>query len=329
MGQVERYKQETISNSGLGALSVSPRTYRNYKDRVEQSSASYFNLGSAIHCMVLEPDEFEDRYCISTIVAPGGMYAKFIDVLFATRSKGEEFKGLQHTSWIVNAHGEAGFKWPVAKVWDKFENDVDLKGYYNALLATKDRILLSGQDDKAITACIKGIQGHGKAMELMYGNILLDCRNELEIIWKHPDHPWFMMKSIFDRVVIDVANKRAMLIDLKTTGKPVSSFKQSYKKFKYHRQMALYEMGLRWYIENEGYNIDEWTFDVYIVATQTNGYGDTAVYAPAKADLTKGLADADKLLHRMKWHFDNDKWDHPVEYYENDGVIIINLDDED
>ena len=27
----------------------------------------------------------------------------------------------------------------------------------------------------------------------------------------------------------------------------------------------------------------------------------------------------------MEWHFDNDKWDYPKEYYDNDGIITLTL----
>lgn len=332
---IARYSEETVSNSGLAALSVSPRVYRNYKDKVEQATESYFNLGSATHCKVLEYKEFDDRYVVSKHKPPGGMYAIFIDVLFRTRCRKGEYKLLKKAEWIKTAHAEAGFKLKIQTVQDKFENDDAMQSYYNELVENEGKITLSPNDDNAIEACIKGIQDHTKAQELLYGYILSDCRNELEVVWEHPDHPWFMMKSIFDRVIIDEATKTIILVDLKTTSKPVSSFIQSYRKFKYHRQMGLYEMGLKWYLQNEFTcadgskpNADEWKFEVYIVATQTNGYGDTAVYTPSKGDLVKGLEDADKLLTRMAWHFDHNLWDHPMEYYTNDGVLTLNLDEE-
>lgn len=325
----QRYYDETVSNSGLAALSVSPRTYRNYKDKVETETSSYFNLGSAIHCKILEPQEFDNRYYVSNITAPGGMFAKFIDVLYRTRCKDGEFTGLAQNSWITNAYVEAGFKWSVQKVWEKFQEDSDLNGYYKALLKTEDKILLTRSDEKAIEACIQGIQMHEKACELVYGRILSDCRNEFEVIWKHPDFPDFKMKSIFDRLIIDEHTKVATLVDLKTTSKSVNSFKHSYKQYKYYRQMALYLLAVEWYLKDLGYDVSDWKFEVYIVATQTNGYGDTAVYTPSDTDIIRGLKESNELLTKMKWHFDNDMWDYPMEYYLNDGVIVLNLDDEE
>lgn len=327
--QIARYREETVSNSGLAALSVSPRVYRNYKDRVEQSTASYFNLGSATHCKVLEPTEFDDRYVVSKYPAPGGMYAAFIDVLYRTRKEKDEKKRM------ANAHAEAGFKLKLETVQAKFEKETSMQNYYNELIENEERIVLDRSDELAIEACMKGTRGHDKASQLLYGYVLSDCRNELEVVWQHPKHPWFKMKSIFDRVILDETSKTAILVDLKTTSKPVSSFKHSYLKYDYHRQMALYKMGLKWYLENEftcsdGSKpiIEDWNFEVYIVATQTNGYGDTAVYTPCEEDLELGLKQADNLLDRMAWHFDNDKWDQPVEYYTNDGVLTLRINEE-
>lgn len=323
----QRYSEETVSNSGLSALSVSPRTYRNYKDKVETETAAHFNLGSAIHCRILEPEEFDNRYHVANLTPPGGMYAKFIDVLYRTRCKDGEYEGLAKQSWITNAYTEAGFKWTVQKVWEKFNEDSDLIGYYKALLKTEDRILLNKADEAAMEACIQGIQVHTKASELIYGRVLSDCYNELEVIWRHPVYPDFMMKSIFDRLIIDVPTKTATLVDLKTTSKSVNSFKYSYKQYKYYRQMGLYRQAVEWYLKDIGHNVEEWKIEIYIVATQTNGYGDTAVYSPSEADIIKGQEESEELLKRMKWHFDNDTWDYPMEYYLNDGVIILNLDD--
>ena len=327
--KIARYSEETVSNSGLGALSISPRVYRNYKDRVEQATPSYFNLGSATHCKVLEPAEFDLRYVVSKHQPPGGMYADFINVLYRTR------KGKNEKDWMANAHAEAGFKLKLATVQAKFEKDTLMQNYYNELIDNENRIVLTESDELAIEACVKGIRGHEKASQLLYGYVLSDCRNELEVLWQHPAHPWFKMKSIFDRVIIDEITKTIILVDLKTTSKPVSSFKYSYLKYDYHRQMALYEMGLKWYLENEFTSangskpvVEDWKFEVYIVATQTNGYGDTAVYTPCEEDLELGLKQADQLLDRMAWHFDNDKWDQPVEYYTNDGVLTLRINEE-
>jgi hypothetical protein len=326
----ERYANETVSASGLSALADNPKKYRNYKDRVDQTSTSFFDLGSAIHCMVLEPDEFHDRYIVLDMNAPSPMYEKYVRSLLANRQKEEEdWTPEQEESWRVNAHADSGFKWSSDKVWDKFNSDSDLRGYYDSLVQAEGKVVLTKKDQVAIDACLAGIKAHTKASELLYGHLLSDSINEQEVVWKHPVFTDFMMKSIFDRLIINTDLKKATLVDLKTTSKSVYDFTYSYRKYHYYRQMALYMSAVWWYLSNEGYNINEWLVDVFIVATQTNGFGDTAVFTPHSADLIAGSNEADALLERMKWHFDNDKWEQPREYYENDGVITLSLDDKE
>jgi len=324
----ERYANETVSASGLSALADNPMKYRNYKDRVDQVSTSFFDLGSAIHCKVLEPGEFDDRYAIMDMNTPSPMYEKYIRSLLANRQKeGEDWTSMQEESWKINAHADSGFKWSSDKVWEKFNSDKDLKGYYDILVKNEGKVVLSKKDEFAMTACVAGIKSHTKASELLYGHLLSDSINEKEVVWKHPVFTDFMMKSIFDRLIIDTKAKKATLVDLKTTSKSVYDFTYSYRKYHYYRQMALYRLAVVWFLENEGYDIGEWAVDVYIVATQTNGFGDTAVFAPADEDLQLGIEEAHGLLERMKFHFDEDVWEHPREYYENNGVITLSLDE--
>jgi hypothetical protein len=327
----KRYEVETISNSGLGALSISPKNYRNYKDRVEQTSEPFFDLGSAIHCKVLEPEEFDDRYIIMDVEDPSPMYKKYIKALFETRKpEGEEWTPLQENAWRVNAHGESGFKWSSEKVWENFNKDPKLKGYYDILVKSEGKVVLSKKDEEAIEACLKGIEAHTKASELLYGHLLSDCNNELEVIWQHPvaEFKDFKMKSIFDRLIINENTKTAILVDLKTTSKNVySSFKYSYVKYDYHRQMGLYKLAVYDYLKSKGFDIFEWNVEIYIVATQTNGFGDTAVFQPVEEDLVAGQGQAEELLARMKFHFDNDVWEYPMEYYNNNGIMTIRIDE--
>ena len=67
------------------------------------------------------------------------------------------------------------------------------------------------------------------------------------------------------------------------------------------------------------------TIDEYVKNAQNN-----SMWANSTCGFVEPVLsyDADKLLDRMKWHFEEDKWDHPMEYYTNDGVIILDLNEE-
>lgn len=55
-----------ISNSGLSLIAESPATYIWNRDApVDEEKTKALDMGTAIHCLLLEPDEFKDRFIIA------------------------------------------------------------------------------------------------------------------------------------------------------------------------------------------------------------------------------------------------------------------------
>ena len=61
---------------------------------------------------------------------------------------------------------------------------------------------------------------------------------------------------------------------------------------------------------------------------QTTGLHECVVYKPNLTDLSIGTDEFGKLVERYKWHVDNNQWDFPMEYYNNNGIINLKLSDE-
>ena len=54
-----------VSHSSLSALKVSPQYFQKYINReLKQDDSRYLDLGSAIHCYILENSTFNDKYMI-------------------------------------------------------------------------------------------------------------------------------------------------------------------------------------------------------------------------------------------------------------------------
>jgi len=61
--RIER-KEEILSHSSFNAFCKSPRHFLQYKLKEKKTTPAMI-FGSMIHCLILEPDEFEERYYIA------------------------------------------------------------------------------------------------------------------------------------------------------------------------------------------------------------------------------------------------------------------------
>ena len=156
----------------------------------------------------------------------------------------------------------------------------------------------------------------------MFGNTdKLFIQNEFQINWDHPDG--VPCKSLLDRLVIDHENKEVTLIDLKTTSH-LSDFKESFKEFKYYRQLSFYWMAIKWYFVNElQKDISEYDLNTYIVAINTGKITEVKVFKIMPRHLDDGLDEIGNIMAILSWHWENDKWDYPMTYYEGQGIELI------
>lgn len=56
--------KDYLSSSGLKQLMKTPKHYAAYLEQGEQEEKDYLTMGSALHCLILEPDEFNKRHFV-------------------------------------------------------------------------------------------------------------------------------------------------------------------------------------------------------------------------------------------------------------------------
>jgi len=326
-------KIEHVSHSSLSALKVSPQYFQKYLNRELQFKSRYLDLGSAIHCYILENSSFNSRYIISDVPVIGGMMGKFLEELV----KNEKFICSSPYDSTEDTPGElvydslealydhcyaiSGFKTPLATVIKKLDNP-ETSGYLSFLRNAAGKYTLSQEEMETILQCAASAGRHAVA-----GKILnpVEAEPEKEILWTHLG---FKVKSIIDNLILDKEKKMVTVTDLKTTSKNPYSFIRSYTSYGYYRQIAIYKMAVLDYLEKLGEDPMEYDFKTYIVALQTTGLCECVVYEPDSTDLSIAIDEFESLLARLKWHQDHNHWDYPMEYYNNNGVIKIKLSDE-
>lgn len=321
----ELYDNWTVSASGLSEFARTPRAFRAYKEKADTENAAHFTLGTAVHCRLLEPETFDEKYYVMDVEAPGdGTNMRiFIDRYFWYTTN--EFAEEQAKEL---AYQDSGYKTKFDTVWKNFEEKENYVAYWNALNDSVGKIILTPKDEFIIEEVVSSVKAHKVAAAMLDVDPLDNhtYMTEETIEWDIKGFD-FNMKSILDRVRIDHENKLISIIDIKTTSKNVHKFAYSYENFAYYRQMAFYGHAMMWYVENvlkEDKN--EWALTTSIIAVQTTGFYETVVYAPSPEDMMIGHNEIINLLTKLSWHYETNNWDYPLEYYTEGGIMPLALD---
>jgi len=329
-------KIDHVSHSSLSALKVSPLRFSKYINRELDNSSKSFTLGTAIHCFILEHSKFDDLYTVCNESVIGGMMGKFLEALVenekflaesiydSTEDTPKEFVINDEAELHQHCYNIAGFKTPLAGVIKKLDTPEN-KNYLEFLRRADGKHVLSQDDMNVILNCATSINAHSVAANILNTTELSGAEPEKELLWSHKD---FKIKSIIDNLILNKEKKLVTVVDLKTTAKSVFGFGRAYISYGYYRQIAIYKMAALTYLESLGEDPMEYDIKAYIVAIQTTDLFECVVYEPDSLDLSIAIDEFESLLDRLKWHQDHNRWDYPMEYYNNNGVIKIKLSDE-
>lgn len=314
-------KARRISNSSLSWVKLGPRVFKMMWDReLRQSSTRSLDLGSAIHCYLLEPDRFATDYVIlnnvETVEGKMGDFIRGVHQLKLMKLPGEDITDEE----FGNMAKVVGFKIDLKRIISNYY-DPKYAEYIDALEKAHGRMPINEQDMNTITSIAHGVQNHKLADKLLNDNSLF-TQNEINmegiVEAKYMPLP---SVAILDRLIIDHEAKKVYFVDLKTTSGSVYLFRESYEKYNYRRQMSFYREHVRQLYP--GYSVE-----CFIIAIQTsyvNHTADIVVYSIDEMELAKGELEYQPLLDTVSWHMKHDIWDYPQEYHESHGACLLNL----
>jgi len=321
------YKEKKVSNSSLSWFQVSPKYFKLMLDKeIEEIIPSYFEKGQEIHMYILEPEEFDKQYIFMDYPQPKSSQQKAFCETFSRLRKGKKDEKLikAYKSAYSTKENDEIILEKAKKLVKDFEDYIKylkLSHKYTKILPTK--VLNDYNNIK------HSLLTHKKARELMYnetnatfGNSdKLYIKNELPIYWVYKNG--IPCKSMVDRIIINHEEKKVILVDLKTSSH-LSEFADKAIEYKYNRQLAFYWIAVGWYFKNElNLDIDEYEKETFIVATSTKEIPETKVFKMSERRLLEGLEEIEKLMNELKWHFDNNEWEHSRLYYEGEGIELI------
>lgn len=320
MTEKEYYLDKRISSSSLKWFESSPLFFRKMLDKeIEQETKRYFEIGKKIHMRILEPIEYEKNYIYLEFDTPKSEnQRKFCEDYISLPYKLAKERMVEAYKRNYNVD-----KLSEDKITDRADElKRDLSKYITYLKRRGEvRDILNYTDHKLIEDLANLSREHIGAKRLLYIDDEIKLTKEIE---EHNEIVIFFdflgvpCKSMLDRVVINHTDKIVQLIDLKTTIN-LGEFSHSFEEFKYYRQMAFYWLALY----NQYPETRDYKKETYIIGFQKGDTPECRVFSIIDSYLNYGLNEIEKLFPKIKWHFDNDKWDHTKEYYDNEGIEIL------
>jgi hypothetical protein len=321
MTEKEYYSEKRVSSSSLKWFEKSPLLYRKMLDKeIEYAKKRYLEIGKKIHMKLLEPNEFTKNYIYLDYEIPGTENQRqFAEDYITNRNKDKSIRLIE--SYKKNYSAD---KLSDEKILEKAEELQKKLSKYITYLKKRSEVkdVVTSTDNKLINDAETTVKSHDAAKSLLFitdedrmNNI--EEYNEKVIFFKFLD---IECKSMLDRIVVDHKNKIVKLIDIKTTI-DAGNFEHSFDEFQYYRQMAFYWLAIAsWFRDELNLNLMDYKLETYIVAIQKGELCECRVFKIQQDSLGRGLTEIETILPLIKWHQDNNLWEHRKEYYENKGI---------
>jgi len=249
--------QLKLSASALKLLIDNPKTY--YKHYVlnerEVKKGKHFDEGSLIHCMVLEPEELQNRFVNMGVPTPSDNTKACIDYLLSLERNASELE--EYAEEIVDYLKEINLHQSLVDDKKADKNGVMLTGdqkrvakiinentveYFRIMVEAREKTIVDAASWDKCYAKAQAILSNEKALFLLKPvNDTDEVRYELELSAK-PDELEFAIKGIMDAIKVDRVNKTIYVSDIKSHGGKLKDFQASAEKYDYWLQPVIYKL---------------------------------------------------------------------------------------
>lgn len=276
--------------------------------------------GSAIHCLLLEPHNFENKFIVVPNNLPTGSTKTVIDKVFLhkeelakhgdTREHLSDFESaILDVLKDINLH--QSLKTDQQRI-DKICNDESEK-YWNFLKQKKDKTLI---DEESYNFCLNAVEVL-KTNKKICGLIGCDITdfdnkevfNEL-LIEKELEGKNYGLKGIVDNLVIDHDKKIVYINDIKTTSKDLKNFPESIENYSYWMQAVIYcalvSLHLSHLLEKD-YKLK---FNFIVI----DKYFQVYPFEVSEGTLHIWFDKLKDALHKAEWHYENSNYNLPYEF---------------
>lgn len=302
-----------ISNSKLALINPdqdgSPQIYKEGLSKHPKYSDSLV-FGSAVHELVLQPKEFAvvnnvDRPTAKMGAMADELYKTFLSNkgvvsdkdIIAASDKIDYYKGKMDSIKIENVKDKCINYWWDRRDWETERNNLGTEPIY-----------LDPKSREKLQLCLASVEANKEVQDLLHPKGVFEepiSMNEaalfMDVKAEHEGKETILkLKGKLDNFTIDTETNEVVLNDLKTTGHWLIDFGDSFKKYHYNRQMAMYAWMLRSYVEKQ-YNIKPSSLMANMLLVCTVPDYRAGVFRVTNGEIRKGFLEFKDLLQRVAY----------------------------
>ena len=310
-----------FSYSSINKLLFSPRSFYSHYvlNQREDSIDPHLVGGRVLHCLLLEPENFNKEFILMPDKFPTDSNRILIDNIFKNYLSIEnnallleEFQKEILTD-LLNSNLYQTLKTDQQRL-DKILTDQN-KNYFEFLKTKQNKALV---DPIIYANCIETVamlKSNKDVRALLYldkeiSDNHITVFNELPLKHNVNNLP-FGYKGILDNVVIDTESKTIFINDLKTTGKGLLDFPDTVKYYKYWIQASIYyHLVYDKYVKDKP---DAKDWNIVITFIVVDKYNQIYPFQVSQESLEIWLKDFDKIIDIVKYHYENKDFTLPYE----------------
>jgi hypothetical protein len=271
--------------------------------------------------------EFDKQYVVADITKPTATLGLLSDIIL------NNYLEIPSKEIIFKIIAKNNF-WSRTKNIDLLNQEFDKPEFWEYLkikIETKDKIVITKEEYYKAKESVVNLLNNKFTHYLFYND--LDNHYQVKFEFKYK---YFIFRGILDKLTIDHKNKIVYMEDIKTGEPKADKFIESFIKYRYYFQEAVYVKAFdkikeMFNLSNE-YKLAPFKF-IYLCKTEDTPLVYVVTLEWSKAALNgfkttngytyKGL---DENIERIYYHWKNKHFKFSKEIYENNGIINLNDD---
>ena len=312
------YRQKFyFSYSGINKLLFSPVMFYNHYvlNQREDGTDAHLVGGRVLHCLLFEPDKYDEYFLSLPGKIPTDNQKKIIDNIFKYHlTVGNNTLNLSDYSQdiltqLLTANLYQTLKTDQQRL-DKILTPENTE-YFEFLKLSLDKAIVDQPTLDGCKVAVEVLKNNSNVRALLQldrdiEDKTIEAYNEL-FVKAEADNLPFGFHGVLDNVVVDHNSKTIFINDLKTLGKSIQDFPDSVEYYRYWIQAVIYVL-----LAKEKFSItDDWNVQVTFIVIDK--YNQVYPYQVSSETLAKWTESFEDIVQKIKWHYENKRYDLPYE----------------